>query len=154
MKKLLQLLDKMYSPENIQLGRKSLRSFLLGHFEISLTLLPIYETSLEVEVTQEEWKKRQQNKTLERWSKARDKLITLVDKLQIERFKFDTLAKMSGAQVLQTLRGNIEKDIKDLGQGLLQNFMEGDGKEAMKQFIKKFINDKIDERIKVIYKKD
>ena len=126
----------------------------MGHFEISLTLLPIYETSLEVEVTQEEWKKRQQNKTLERWSKARDKLITLVDKLQIERFKFDTLAKMSGAQVLQTLRGNIEKDIKDLGQGLLQNFMEGDGKEAMKQFIKKFINDKIDERIKVIYKKD
>ncbi|HAS45338.1 MAG TPA: hypothetical protein DCS93_32945 [Microscillaceae bacterium] len=125
-----------------------------GNESSQLTILPIYEAPLEVDVPEEEWKKRRKNKTLEKWSKARDKLISIVEKLQIERFKFDTLGKMSGAQILQTLQGNIEKDVKDLGQGLLQNFMEGDGKEAMKQFIRKFISEKLDERIKVIYKKD
>ncbi|EAY23903.1 fibronectin type III domain protein [Microscilla marina ATCC 23134] len=119
-----------------------------------LTYIPIYEQPAEVAVPEEEWKKRLNNGSLEKWRKTRKKLVSTVVKLEIERFKFDTLAKMGGGQILETLRGNIEKDIKELGQGLLEKFMKGDGIEAMKLFVRKFINEKMNERIRVFYKKD
>ena len=119
-----------------------------------ISLLPLYEKPMTVDVPKEEWKKRRKNKLFDRWKKAREKLKNALDRVDVERFKFDTLAKMSGRQIIETLKGNIEKDIKELGEGLWNNLMKGDGKEAMKQFIRKFINDKIDERIRVIYKLD
>ncbi|EAY30363.1 fibronectin type III domain-containing protein [Microscilla marina] len=116
--------------------------------------LPVYVQSLGVDVPQETWKKRESNGSLERWRQARKKLVSAFVKLEIERFRFDTLAKMSGGQILETLRGDIEKDIKELVQGLLEKFMQGDGVAAMKLFVRKFIDEKINERIRVLYKRD
>ncbi|EAY27574.1 fibronectin type III domain-containing protein [Microscilla marina] len=120
----------------------------------AVAVIYFYEVPKQVEVSEEEWRQRTKNGAMARWAKARDKLVSVVSKLKIELFKFDTLTKMSGGQLLETLKGNIQKDIESLGQGLIQKFMEGDGIEALKVFIRKFIHEKIDERIRVIYKKD
>uniref|UniRef100_UPI002631239E fibronectin type III domain-containing protein n=1 Tax=uncultured Microscilla sp. TaxID=432653 RepID=UPI002631239E len=119
-----------------------------------LTYIPIYEQPAELAVPEEEWKKRLSNGDLEKWRKIRKKIVGTMVNVEIKRFKFNALVKMSGVEALDALKGNVEKYIKELGQGLLERFMRGDGVEALKLFVRKFLNEKINEGIRVYYKKD
>ena len=122
--------------------------------DTGIVVLAIEENGINLFLNEQEVEKRKKGKYFSKWQTAQRRVSTLITSIKVENIKFDTLSKMDGPQIIETLKGNIEKDLKELGSEILERFLKGDGYAEMKKFVITFINDKLDERIKVFYKKD
>jgi len=91
------------------------------------------------------------NETFQTWKPIKDTLRNILLKIEIENIKFDTLTQMTAEEILASLAGDIQQDLEDLGNGLLDRFLKGESFEEMKDFIKNFLLNMLNERIRIFY---